>query len=205
MKLSQYPSLMTSTGLECTRNISCSNYFAPFSAFDELLRNLPDLVLDTPDAATVLANFLARAVADDCLPPRYVYDLCDLAKQQPQSPSEHNGEEPKVNGAANGEANGEAAADILINTHSRVTIARAETLLSLKHGLVRLDNVWGVGGGTRPVKSLIRQMVLLLREYLSSGDLNEAARCLKELEVPHFHHELVYEVGLLFTIHRSFC
>lgn len=37
----------------------------------------------------------------------------------------------------------------------------------------------------------------LLKEYLSSGDKDEAERCLKELGVPHFHHELVYEVVLL--------
>ncbi len=63
----------------------------------------------------------------------------------------------------------------------------------MKHGLVRLDNVWGVGGGVRPVKYLIKKIVLLLKEYLSSSDINEATLCLKELEVPHFHHELVYE------------
>ena len=76
----------------------------------------------------------------------------------------------------------------------RQALARAETLLSMKHGLVRLDNVWGVGGGLRPVKYLTRQMTLLLQEYLSSGDLQEATRCLLDLEVPHFYHELVYEV-----------
>jgi MA3 domain. len=76
----------------------------------------------------------------------------------------------------------------------RQALARADTLLSMKHGLVRLDNVWGVGGGLRPVKYLTRQMTLLLQEYLSSGDLQEATRCLMDLEVPHFHHELVYEV-----------
>ena len=59
---------------------------------------------------------------------------------------------------------------------------------------MRLDNVWGVGGGLRPVKYLIKQIVLLLKEYLCSGDIEEASRCLRELEVPHFHHELVYEV-----------
>jgi programmed cell death protein 4 len=42
------------------------------TAFEGLLKNLPDLVLDTPDAATVLGNFIARAVADDCLPPKFV-------------------------------------------------------------------------------------------------------------------------------------
>ena len=39
-------------------------------------------------------------------------------------------------------------------------------------------------------------MNLLLKEYLSSGDCREADHCLHELEVPHFHHELVYEVSL---------
>lgn len=37
---------------------------------------------------------------------------------------------------------------------------------------------------------------MLLKEYLLSGDMSEAEHCLKELEVPHFHHELVYEVRL---------
>lgn len=37
-------------------------------------------------------------------------------------------------------------------------------------------------------------MNLLLREYLLSGEVSEAEQCLRELEVPHFHHELVYEV-----------
>ena len=60
----------------------------------------------------------------------------------------------------------------------------------------RLDNVWGIGGGVRPVKYLVKKIVLLLKEYLCSGDIEEATLCLKELEVPHFHHELVYEVSL---------
>ena len=41
------------------------------------------------------------------------------------------------------------------------------------------------------------QMNLLLKEYLSSGDKDEAVRCLLELEVPHFHHELVYEAVVM--------
>lgn len=40
-------------------------------------------------------------------------------------------------------------------------------------------------------------MNLLLKEYLSSGDIDEAVRCLRELEVPHFHHELVYEATVM--------
>lgn len=34
--------------------------------FEILLSNLPDLILDAPDAPTILGNFIARAVADDC-------------------------------------------------------------------------------------------------------------------------------------------
>lgn len=79
----------------------------------------------------------------------------------------------------------------------RLALTRADTLLSMKHGLVRLDNVWGIGGGLRPVKYLISQMNLLLKEYLSSGDLQEATRCLLDLEVPHFYHELVYEAVVM--------
>ena len=129
------------------------------SGFDLLLENLPDLILDTPDAATVLGNFIARAVADDCLPPKFVQSY----KGKVECP------------------------------HARASLEHADALLSMKHGLVRLDNVWGVGGGMRPVKYLINQMHLLLKEYLCSGDSAEACRCLQELEVPHFHHELVYE------------
>ncbi len=40
----------------------------------------------------------------------------------------------------------------------------------------------------------VLQMNLLLKEYLVSGELSEAEHCLRDLEVPHFHHELVYEV-----------
>ncbi|KAM3956847.1 programmed cell death protein 4-like [Aphomia sociella] len=132
-------------------------------AFERLLEKLPDLVLDTPDAAVLLSNFVARCVADDCLPPKFV---------QPR---------PHVD----------------LNAPAKQALHRAETLLSMKQGLVRLDNIWGVGGGIRPVKSLIRQIQLLLKEYLTSGDLAEAMRCVRELEVPHFHHELVYETVLL--------
>lgn len=73
-------------------------------------------------------------------------------------------------------------------------LIKAHNLLSIKHGLTRLDNVWGVGGSLRPVQYLVRQMNMLLDEYMCSGDLQEAIRCILELEVPHFHHELVYEV-----------
>lgn len=131
--------------------------------YDLLIKNLPDLVIDTPDAPTFLGNFIARSIADDCIPPKFLTGY-------------------------KGQVESEISARCL---------HRSESLLSMRHGLVRLDAVWGVGGGTRPVKHLVKKMNLLLHEYLSSNDIKEAERCLVELEVPHFHHELVYEAVVL--------
>ncbi|NXP53066.1 PDCD4 protein, partial [Heliornis fulica] len=79
----------------------------------------------------------------------------------------------------------------------RAALDRAAVLLRIKRDVNRLDNVWGVGGGQRPVKHLVKEMNMLLREYLLSGEVSEAEHCLRELEVPHFHHELVYEAVVM--------
>ena len=47
-------------------------HFFRFPGFDYLLRQLPDLILDTPDAPVILGNFVARAIADDCIPPKFL-------------------------------------------------------------------------------------------------------------------------------------
>ena len=47
-----------------------------------LLGELAELSLDTPDAAEVLGNFMARAVADDCLPPAFISSHMDSTQTQ---------------------------------------------------------------------------------------------------------------------------
>lgn len=69
-------------------------------------------------------------------------------------------------------------------------IARAISLLNREHSTARLEKIWGPGDG-RPVEELKQDMDLLLKEYLASRELDEAARCVKELDARHFHHELV--------------
>lgn len=128
--------------------------------FDILQENLPDLILDTPEAPQILANYMARAVADDCIPPKYITKPVDFDS---------------------------------MNEYAVAAVKKADVLLHMKQGLAHLDNVWGMGGPLRPVKFITREMTLLLKEYLSSRDIQEAHRCLRALEVPHFHHELVYE------------
>lgn len=66
----------------------------------------------------------------------------------------------------------------------------AMKLLSREHCAARLEKVWGPGDG-RPVEELKVVMDQLLKEYLLSRELDEAARCVRELNAPHFHHELV--------------
>lgn len=129
------------------------------SSFDKLLRELPDLVLDTPGAAQLVGQFIARAVKDKILSKSYL-----------------DGYKGKVD-----------------CVHARAALDRAAVLLKMGMGGLRIDNLWGTGGGQRPVTQLVREMTLLLKEYLLSGDNKEAERCLRELEVPHFHHEFVYE------------
>lgn len=143
-------------------NLNCffSLFHLQITGFDVLLTNLPDLILDIPEAPVWLGNFIARAVADDCIPPKYVTSPDNV--------------------------------DIL-SEYALTAIKRADALLSLKQGWAHLDNIWGSAGPLRPVKNITKQMTLLLKEYLSSRDIEEAQRCLRALEVPHYHHELVYE------------
>jgi len=68
-------------------------------------------------------------------------------------------------------------------------VREARTLLSIRHGSERLERVWGAAAGeTSELKTAIR---MLVKEYFLSLDAAEAARCVRELSVPHFHHEVV--------------
>uniref|UniRef100_A0A8D0D2P1 Programmed cell death protein 4 n=1 Tax=Sander lucioperca TaxID=283035 RepID=A0A8D0D2P1_SANLU len=128
-------------------------------SFDQLLLELPDLVLDTPGAPQLVGQFIARAVSDQILSKSYIDGYKGRVDCQ----------------------------------YTRVSLDRAAVLLRMSMGGLRIDNQWGTGGGQRPVIQLIKEMNLLLKEYILSGDSKEAEKCLKDLEVPHFHHEFVYE------------
>lgn len=67
---------------------------------------------------------------------------------------------------------------------------KAITLLSREHCTARLEKIWGPGDG-RPVSELKEVIDQLVEEYLLSRELDEAARCVREMEASHFHHELV--------------
>ena len=50
-------------------------------------------------------------------------------------------------------------------------IDKADVLLSMKHGIVRLDDVWGVCGGNRPVKYLVKRVRILPVIYITFSSL----------------------------------
>ncbi|KAL9179082.1 LOW QUALITY PROTEIN: hypothetical protein ACHAXT_000124 [Thalassiosira profunda] len=77
------------------------------------------------------------------------------------------------------------------NSHpGDAVVEKAVSLLSREHCTARLEKVWGPGDG-RPVPELKEMMDQLLKEYLLSRELDEAASCVRELNATHFHHELV--------------
>ncbi|XP_061736466.1 programmed cell death protein 4b isoform X2 [Nerophis ophidion] len=128
-------------------------------SFDKLLRELPELVLDTPGAPRLMGLFIARAVNDQILSKSYIEGY-----------------------------KGRVGCE-----YTRAALDRATVLLKMTKEGLRVDNQWSAGGGRRPVTQLVKEMNLLLKEYILSGDSKEAERCLRDLEVPHFHHEFVYE------------
>lgn len=77
-----------------------------------------------------------------------------------------------------------------LSSRSGEVIEAAVRLLSMEHCGTRLEHAWGPGDG-RPVGEIKISMDQLLKEYLLSRELDEAARCIRELNCAHFHHELV--------------
>jgi len=130
-------------------------------AFERLFELAGDLELDIPLAKDHIARFLARAVSDEILPPAFLR-----------------------NGAS--EARGADALSV---------VEQAKTLLSTRHSAARLSRVWGPASLVRTPEDgndeLKNEVKLLLTEYLASGDIDEAVECVRRLDAPHFHHEVV--------------
>ncbi|KAL1224462.1 MA3 DOMAIN-CONTAINING TRANSLATION REGULATORY FACTOR 2 [Cardamine amara subsp. amara] len=136
------------------------------NAFSMLIESADDTALDNPVVVEDLAMFLARAVVDEVLAPR---DLEEVLNQTPEA------------GSSVGEK----------------VIQMAKTLLKARLSGERILRCWG-GGGIETtnspgstVKEVKEKIQILLEEYVSGGDLREACRCVKELGMPFFHHEVV--------------
>ena len=72
-------------------------------------------------------------------------------------------------------------------------VEHAKRMLSRDHGGGLLDRSWGPGDG-RPVEDMKVALDQCLQEYLLSGDLPEASRCIRELNAEFFFHEVVKRI-----------
>ena len=75
-------------------------------------------------------------------------------------------------------------------------VVHAKRMLSRDHGGGLLDRSWGPGDG-RPVEEMKVAVDQCLQEYLLSGDVQEAARCIHELNAKMFYHEIVKRAVVL--------
>jgi len=63
------------------------------------------------------------------------------------------------------------------------------SMLSARHASERLLNCFH--GGAKDVEQIRSDIMTMLREYMLSKDIKEVSRCLHDLSVPFYHHELV--------------
>ncbi|XVF29896.1 hypothetical protein REPUB_Repub16aG0009900 [Reevesia pubescens] len=132
------------------------------NGFVMLIESADDTALDNPVVVEDLAMFLARAVVDEVLAPQ---QLEEVGSQ-------------------------------LLGTDSigGKVLQMAKSLLKARLSGERILRCWGGGGSNRPgwaVEDVKDKIGKLLEEYESGGDIREAFRCINELGMPFFHHEVV--------------
>lgn len=80
--------------------------------------------------------------------------------------------------------------DIVVCNLGGDIVDHCKRMLSREHAGAQLERIWGPGDG-RPVKEMKVAVDLLIQEFIMSGDLTEATRCVRELSASYFHHEVV--------------
>lgn len=74
--------------------------------------------------------------------------------------------------------------------------------ISAPHHAEVIERKWG-GSTHTTVAEVQAKIVSLLKEYVDSGDKAEACRCIRELNVPFFHHEVVKKALVLAMEERA--
>ncbi|KAK1259406.1 hypothetical protein QJS04_geneDACA021396 [Acorus gramineus] len=85
--------------------------------------------------------------------------------------------------------------DIERNSDGEEVLRMARSLLGARFAGERMSRCWGGGGSGRAVgwaiEDVKERIEKALEEYETGGDAREACRCIKELGMPFFHHEVV--------------
>jgi hypothetical protein len=135
------------------------------AGFHLLIDAAEDAALDNPAIVEDLTMFFARSVVDEVIAPS------DLEVMEEDA----------------GGVKAEGSTGML-------ALRNARALLGVKLSAERILRCWGGGGSGKAgweldeVKGKIGK---LLQEYDCGGDIREACRCIKDLGLPFFHHEVV--------------
>eukprot|EP00249_Psilotum_nudum_P015818 c25533_g1_i1 orf=741-2900(+) len=70
------------------------------------------------------------------------------------------------------------------------TVYTTKALLGARHAGERILRCWGGGTGWA-VEDTKDKIIKLLEEYEAGGDLGEACQCIRDIDMPFFHHEVV--------------
>eukprot|EP01018_Ginkgo_biloba_P024699 Gb_11642 [translate_table: standard] len=76
------------------------------------------------------------------------------------------------------------------NSRGNEIVHMARALLAARHAGERILRCWGGGTGWA-VEDAKDKISKLLEEYETGGDLKEACKCIRDLDMPFFHHEVV--------------
>ncbi|XP_071716993.1 MA3 DOMAIN-CONTAINING TRANSLATION REGULATORY FACTOR 2-like [Rutidosis leptorrhynchoides] len=143
------------------------------NGFTMLIHSADDIALDNPIVVEDLAMFLARAVVDDVLAPLHLEEI----------------------------GGGSLKPDSVGNQ----VLKMARSLLNARLSGERILRCWG-GRGSYPngwaIEDVKDQIGKLLEEFESGGDTREACRCITELGMPFYHHEVVKK-SLVIVIERK--
>lgn len=132
------------------------------NGFTMLIESADDIALDIPVVVEDLAMFLARAVVDDVLAPLHLEEI--------------GGDSLRPDSVGN------------------QVLKMARSLLNARLSGERILRCWGGGGSYTngwAIEDVKDQIGKLLEEFESGGDTREACRCITELGMPFFHHEVV--------------
>ncbi|KAL6578291.1 hypothetical protein OROMI_010619 [Orobanche minor] len=131
------------------------------SGFIMLIESAEDTALDIPIVVEDLAMFLARAEVDEVLTPQELEEIG----------SHFSGLEYSV---------------------GNKVIQMTMSLLKARLSGERILRCWGGGGSCQITIEEVKDKIgKLLEEFEAGGDTREACRCIKELGMPFFHHEVV--------------
>jgi hypothetical protein len=132
------------------------------NGFVMLIESADDTALDNPIVVEDLAMFLARAVVDEVVSPQHLEEIGSQC--------------------------------LATESIGSKVLKMAKSLLKARLSGERILRCWGGGGSSRPgwaVEDVKDKIGKLLEEFESGGGVREACRCMKELGMPFFNHEVV--------------